>query len=195
MNFGNGGCLTGSTPALVVRMRAHTRLVIRTIAITLAAFAAVSALAAYALMMAGVYNVAATVQHWQFVYSFLETGMHRSVRFHARDIVAPPLDERMVRQGAHLYATHCVVCHGAPGVAPAGIGMSMQPVPGPLVDADKWRERELYWIVRHGIRMSGMPAWEYRLSDAEIWQVVAFVRRLPQLSPAEYAAQAEGKAP
>jgi mono/diheme cytochrome c family protein len=176
-------------------MRAQTRLVISTIAITLAVLALATALVAYAFMMSGFYNIAATRQHWQFVYDFLETGMHRSVRFHARNVTVPPLDERMAQQGARLYAAHCAVCHGAPGVAPGGIGMSMQPVPGPLVDADKWRERELYWIVRHGIKMSGMPAWEYRLSDAEIWQIVAFVRRLPQLSPADYAAQTEGEAP
>jgi mono/diheme cytochrome c family protein len=176
-------------------MSTQTRFVIKTVAITLATLAIVGALTAYAFMMSGFYNIAATRQHWQFVYDFLETGMHRSVRFHARNVTVPPLDEGMVRQGGRVYAAHCVSCHGAPGVAPDGIGMSMQPVPGPLVDADKWRERELYWIVRHGIKMSGMPAWEYRLSDAEIWQVVAFVQRMPQLSPADYAALTKGEAP
>jgi mono/diheme cytochrome c family protein len=169
---------------------AQTRLVIRTVAITLCALAFGGALTAYAFMMTGFYNVSATKQHLQPVYSFLETGMHRSVRFHARNVHVPPLDEGMVRQGARLYATHCVTCHGAPGVAPAGIGMSMQPVPGPLVDArGKWQDRELYWIVRHGIKMSGMPAWEFRLADDEIWQLVAFVRQLPDMSPADYAHQ------
>jgi mono/diheme cytochrome c family protein len=174
----------------MTRMAPQTRLVIRTVAITFGVIVVGGALAAYAFMMTGFYNIGATRQHWQVVYSFLETGMHRSVRFHARNVVPPPLDRNMVRQGAGLYAAHCSTCHGAPGVAPAGIGMSMQPVPGPLVDArEKWKDRELYWIVRHGIKMSGMPAWEYRLSDEEIWQLVAFVRQMPQMTPADYAAQ------
>ena len=59
----------------------------------------------------------------------------------------------------------------------------MQPLPGPLVDAHlHWRARELYWLTRHGIRMSGMPAWEYRLRDEEIWELVAFMQRLPELN-------------
>jgi cytochrome c2 len=64
----------------------------------------------------------------------------------------------------------------------------MQPLPGPLVDAARhWRTRELVWITRHGIRMSGMPAWAGRLADDDIWATVAFVQQLPQLLPAGYA--------
>ena len=88
----------------------------------------------------------------------------------------------------------CVQCHGAPGVAQADIGKSMQPVPGPLVDAlQRWRPREIYWITRHGIKMSGMPAWEFRLDESQLWDVVAFVQALPDLTPQAYA-QATGLA-
>ena len=167
------------------------RLIIKTVLATLAVLAIGAPLVGYAVMMSGVYNVAATSQHLQFVYTFLEKGMHQSVRLRARDIVAPQqLDQpTLIASGARLYNAHCVECHGAPGVAPAGIGMGMQPVPGPLVDATgKWQPNELYWIVRHGIKMSGMPAWEYRISDDEIWQTVAFIQQMPNLSPADYKA-------
>jgi mono/diheme cytochrome c family protein len=74
-------------------------------------------------------------------------------------------------------------------VAPAGIGLSMQPQPGPLVHMmQRWRPAEVYWIVRHGIKMSGMPAWQYRLSDDDLWAVTALVARLPSLSPRDYTA-------
>jgi mono/diheme cytochrome c family protein len=64
----------------------------------------------------------------------------------------------------------------------------MQPGPGPLMDAGKrWQARELYWITRHGIKMSGMPAWEYHLSDKDLWAVVAFVKTMPGLTPTAYA--------
>jgi mono/diheme cytochrome c family protein len=167
---------------------AQTRLIVKTVCATLASLAIVGVLGGYAVLVSGIYNIASTSQHLQFVHSILEEGMHYSVRFHARKIVAPPLDNtQLVKSGAGLYQANCVECHGAPGVAPRGIGMSMQPVPGPLVDAtSKWDAAQMYWIVRHGIKMSGMPAWEYRLQDDELWQLVAFLQHMPQLSPADY---------
>ena len=68
------------------------------------------------------------------------------------------------------------------------IARSMQPLPGPLVDAaQRLRPRELYWVIREGIKMSGMPAWGYRLSDADHWALVGFLQRLPALTPAAFA--------
>jgi mono/diheme cytochrome c family protein len=91
-------------------------------------------------------------------------------------------------RGAACFRDKCVQCHGAPGVAQGDIGKSMQPLPGPLVDARQhWKPRELYWVTKHGIKMSGMPAWEYRLSEEELWSVVAFLDRLPDLTPQQYA--------
>lgn len=92
-------------------------------------------------------------------------------------------------RGAGLYRDNCVVCHGAPGVAQGDIGKSMQPIPGPLADAARrWKPNELYWITRHGIKMSGMPAWEYHLAEQDIWSLVAFLVVLPSLSPQSYGA-------
>jgi mono/diheme cytochrome c family protein len=151
--------------------------------------AALGALVAAAVVYGGVYPVEATRQHLQPTYSLLETAMRQSVRRSARDVVEPPLaDERMALRGAACFRDKCVQCHGAPGVAQGDIGKSMQPLPGPLVDAaHHWRPRELYWLTRNGIKMSGMPAWEYRLSEAELWDVVAFLRRLPDLNAPQYA--------
>ena len=78
---------------------------------------------------------------------------------------------------------------------PSAIGLAMQPLPGPLLDAgQRWEARELYWIVRHGLKMSGMPAWRYRLSDADQWAVVAFVQTLPSLEPQAQQAMLAGAA-
>ena len=167
---------------------ADRKLVIKTVLTTLVGLALIGAIGAWAFMMSGFYNISSTSQHLPLVYRFLEKGMHQSVRFHARGIEAPDLDDaQMVQRGARLYHAACVQCHGAPGIAPQGIGMGMQPVPGPLVDSDeKWRARELYWIVRHGIKMSGMPAWEYRMSEEQLWETVAFMQKLPMMNPADY---------
>lgn len=164
----------------------------KTVAVVLSTVAAlgVAALAGAAVVVySGMYDISATAQHTQVVHSLLETTMRQSVRWRARNITPPGLNEpQRLARGAALYRDKCVQCHGAPGVAQSGIGQGMQPLPGPLVDAmQRWRPREIYWITRHGIKMSGMPAWAFRLDDEQLWDVVAFVQRLPTLSPQAYA--------
>jgi mono/diheme cytochrome c family protein len=158
-------------------------------AATTAALGLAAALVGAAAVYGGLYDVAATTQHWQLTHTLLETAMRHSVRLRARDIAEPPLaDERMALRGAGCFRDKCVQCHGAPGVAQGDVGKSMQPLPGPLVDAPRhWRARELYWVARHGIKMSGMPAWQFRLADQELREVVAFMQRLPDLNAAQYA--------
>jgi len=170
---------------------------VRPVISTLTAVALVAATAAAFVVFGGLYDVSATKEHTRFVYSLMEQTMRSSVRSRAAGIEVPPLDgEALLAQGAACYREHCEQCHGGPGVAPAGIAQSMQPVPGTLIDAARrWRERELYWITRHGIKMSGMPAWEMRLSETQLWAVVGFVGRLPKWSPQDYAARVAGAPP
>jgi len=145
--------------------------------------------AAAAVVRLGLYDVSATGPHLAPVYRLLETTMYHSVKRRAADIRPPALDgPGRLALGAACYQAHCVQCHGAPGVAQGAVGQGMQPLPGPLIDAARrWRPEEVYWITRHGIKMSGMPAWELRLSESELWAVAAFVDRLASLSPAAYA--------
>ena len=165
------------------------RLVVIVAVATTAALGLAAALAGAAVVFGGLYDVASTTQHWQVTYSLVEKAMRQSVRLRARGIAEPPLaDESMALRGAGCFRDKCVQCHGGPGVAPGDPGKSMQPLPGPLVDARRhWRPRELYWLTRHGIRMSGMPAWEFRLREEELWELVAFMQRLPDLDAAQYA--------
>lgn len=140
------------------------------------------------LLQQGVVDVAADRPHLQPVHTLLEQGLRQAVRRRARHIPEPPLDDPALRlRGASCFAAHCQVCHGAPGVPQAPAGLAMSPIPGPLVDAARhWRPRELLWIARHGIRMTGMPAWGGRLDDADLWAVTALVVALPGLSPADW---------
>ncbi|MBI5277335.1 MAG: c-type cytochrome [Burkholderiales bacterium] len=163
--------------------------VLFTAAVTTVVLGALAAAAAAAVVWGGLYDVSATGQHWQVTHSVLETAMRRSVNLRASGIEEPPLaDERMALRGAACFRDTCVHCHGAPGVAPQSFGQASQPLPGPLLDARQhWRPRELYWLVKNGIRMSGMPAWEYHLADHEMWELVAFMQRLPELGTAGYA--------
>jgi len=170
----------------------RTRLVFKTIAATLFAAALLGVGGAALVLKSGWYNVASTDQHFQGVHTVLEQGMRDSVRHYARGVVVPRLDGAgMLERGAGIYRDNCAQCHGAPGVAQSDFGKSMQPVPGPLVDAARrWQPRELYWITRHGIKMSGMPAWEFHLNEKELWSVVAFLQAMPALSAPDYAALA-----
>lgn len=144
-------------------------------------------LAGALVLQAGWYDASAMRPHFQFVHTLLERGMQQSVRFHAREVLAPPSSSTAVARGAVSFRRNCEQCHGAPGVAPGTIGLAMQPVPGPLADASRrWKPRELYWLTAKGIKMSGMPAWGYHLPEGEIWDIVAFLGALPGMTPDAY---------
>lgn len=165
---------------------------LRTVALTLLAVACAAAGLAAALVSSGVYNVAANRQHLKPVYQLLDIAMRQSVRYHARGLEPPrAADEAMLARGAQCYRQHCVQCHGGPGVAQGAAGQGMQPLPGPLIDAtQRWSAGQLYWLTRNGLKMTGMPSWEFRLSEDDLWAVVAFVQKMPQLSPPQFAAMA-----
>ena len=166
----------------------RARLIVKTMVLTLLGAGATGAIIGLIVLRGGFYNISATESHYPLIYTVFEEGLQYSIQNHAKDIAVPALGapEQLLR-GAALYRDNCLQCHGGPGVAPSKHGMSMQPVPGPLVDADiNWETRELYWITRHGIKMSGMPAWEYHLSDSDLWAVVAFVAAMPAMTPADF---------
>lgn len=161
----------------------------RVAGITLAASAATVTLLGGLFVYSGVYNVSATDQHTAPVYHLLETSLRRSVKLRTSDAEVPNLeDTSRIVTGFKLFRAHCVQCHGAPGVAPQPFALGLTPAPASLIaSAQEWSAAETHWIIRHGIKMSGMPAWQYRMSDDEIWDVVAFMKVLPTLSPADYA--------
>jgi mono/diheme cytochrome c family protein len=144
---------------------------------------------AAALVRSGLYDISATDQHLAPTYWLLDTAMKYSVRRRGAGVEVPPLGEpAQLRRGSALYRVHCLQCHGAPGVAPEPFALGMTPAPVPLVHtARTWPPAELFWVVKEGIKMTGMPAWKYRLNDADIWAVVAFLPAMAGLTPAQYA--------
>ena len=145
-----------------------------------------------AFIYSGFYDVAATRQHTRPVYWVTDTVMRHAIARRAAGTEIPELDDpaRALR-GLRLYREHCLQCHGAPGVAPEPFALGMMPVPANLVEtARRWPTANLHWVIAYGVKMTGMPAWKYRLSDNDIWDVVAFVERMAQLTPNEYAALA-----
>lgn len=147
--------------------------------------------AAGAVFYGGIYDISATSQHFATTYWVLDTAMRRSVRSRAAAIAVPDLRQPgQVERGLGLFRQHCVQCHGAPGVAPEPFALGMAPAPANLAHtAREWPPTELYWVVKEGIKMTGMPAWKYRMADEDIWAVVAFLQELPRLSPEQYRAR------
>lgn len=142
------------------------------------------------VLLAGLYDISAADQHLAPTYRMLNIGLRASVRLRAASIEVPPLDDaELVARGLAHFRASCVSCHGAPGIAPEAFALGMTPIPANLVvTARERRAAELFWTIKFGIKMTGMPAWQFRMNDDDIWATVAFLRTLPQLSPRDYQA-------
>lgn len=160
---------------------------IRTITTALALLA-VGGVGAILVAWSGLYNVAASREHWAVTNWFLHFTLRNSVETHAMAIQAPPLDDAaMVFRGLGHYEGGCKPCHGAPGDAGNPIVQQILPKPPDLVESVKgWSDAELFWIVRNGLKYAGMPAWVAPERDDEVWSVVAFLRRMSGMPAEEY---------
>lgn len=151
--------------------------------------------AGLAFVLGGVYDVSATHQHRAWTFELIELTARRAVSVRARDIVVPPLDApALIERGLVLYAVHCAQCHGGPGQAPAPFAFGMTPSPTNLAaDARERPPAEMYWVIRNGLKMTAMPAWRFRLHEADHWALVAFLRTLPALTPAQWRSALAGR--
>lgn len=163
----------------------------RCVALVLAALLAAGAL----FVTAGLAPIAADAGHWPVTRALLEFAMTRSVERHAISLRAPPLDDpALALKGAGHYATGCLQCHGAPGVPRAALVRRMLPQPPLLPGKLQGKSpEELFWIVKHGIKYTAMPAWVAPGRDDEVWAMVAFLERFPELTPAQFRQMAYGE--
>jgi mono/diheme cytochrome c family protein len=144
--------------------------------------------AAWAGIYAGLYNIAADVPHTQSIYWLIETVRERSIAVRARDIVVPKdlKDANRISKGAGQYAEMCSGCHLAPGMKRTEISRGLYPRAPELRRQTDLTPAEQFWIVKHGVKMTGMPAWGVTHQDELLWDLVAFVRKLPELTPEQY---------
>ena len=141
----------------------------------------------------GVYNIGADDHHTKVVLVLIERLRERSIEVHARRIDVPQLeDPYRVAAGAERYAALCVGCHLAPGVTKSDIRPGLYPHPPSLAQEETRDSRRAFWTIKHGIKMSAMPAWGKSLDDAAIWDIVAFVRKLPEMSSETYQQLSQG---
>lgn len=145
--------------------------------------------AALLVVVTGSYNVAADDRHATPVEWALTTTMNNSIRSRADGIEVPNLTRAMVVAGAVEYKAMCQHCHGGVGAGRADWSHGMRPKPPPLAEeADQWKPKEIFWIVRHGIKMTGMPSFGGSHNDRKLWNIVAFVSEMPTMSAREYQA-------
>lgn len=144
----------------------------------------------------GLVPVAASSGHWPITSWFLHFTMINSVELRSMTLAPPDdlKDPSLILRGAGHYHSGCAPCHGAPGVEQSLIARQMTPVPPylpPLIP--QWEAAELFWIVRHGIKFSAMPAWPALQRRDEIWAMTAFLQALPELSPQDYRRLSQGE--
>ena len=162
----------------------------RTIVTTLAVATVVGVVGGLAFLYSGIYDVSASDPDSDLAQWVLSTAMHASVERRASDVDVPDLDRQEARlAGANDYASMCAGCHGAPGQQPEAAGQGLNPPAPDLAEsAAHMSEAELFWVTKHGIRMTGMPAWGVTHDDDDLWPVVAFITTLPGLDADGYQA-------
>ncbi|MGD8922079.1 MAG: cytochrome c [Candidatus Zixiibacteriota bacterium] len=156
--------------------------------ITLLVVAAIVVAGFLIFVYSGWYNIAATAHHNSLTRWGINTLTENSIEHRTDDIVVPDLsDSLMIARGFEHYNETCVDCHGAPGVKPEEFAEGLYPKAPPLHKVAAHAEpAELFWITKHGIKMTGMPAFGVNHSDEQIWHIVAFLKTLPNVTPEEY---------
>jgi len=146
---------------------------------------------AFTFIYSGIFNVGADAPHSAFTYALMEIVRSRSIATRAKDVQPPPLDDAtLIATGARHYAAMCRGCHLAPDEKDSEIRAGLYPQPPDLTKNIRMSSAEAFWVIKHGIKMSGMPAWGMTHDDSSIWGLVAFLQKLPDLTPAQYQALA-----
>ncbi len=157
---------------------------------TLFAAIIIGALAIVGFAYSGTYDVGADVSHSAPIDWLLSTTADASVARRAKDVEVPNLEnDDLVLAGANDFDGMCIGCHQAPGVPPTALARGLNPPAPDLAEsATHLTPAELFWVTKHGIKMTGMPAWGATHEDDELWPVVAFMRTLPTLDANAYQA-------
>jgi len=154
--------------------------------------------AALTVVYSGIVNVAADEPHGDLVYWLLEQTRENSIKKAAKDIDVPDLtNPELLLTGGVDYEFMCSSCHLAPGQKQSDMSVGLYPAPPNLTlvaEGHKGHEhgdeaqsaRKHFWVIKHGIKASGMPAWGKTHDDDRIWAMVAFLKRLPTLTKEEY---------
>ncbi len=154
--------------------------------ITVVVMLAILAAGAGVFVYSGLYDIGADDHHTKPVLAVLQTLRERSIHVRSQDLKVPDLnDPELILKGAGQYAAMCTQCHLQPAMKDSEIRPGLYPHP-PNLSQVRVDPKDAFWIIKHGIKMSAMPAWGVSHDDATIWSMVAFLQKLPAMSPEQY---------
>jgi len=159
--------------------------ILKTLLVAAVALLLLAVIGAYS----GTFNVGADDPHWGLTQRFLEIARDRSIERRAAEVSVPAnlADAKLIASGAAEYSEMCTGCHLAPGMKDTELRIGLNPQPPNLsARGDLAPPAEQFWIIKHGIKMTGMPAWGLTHDDQIIWSMVAFLQKLPDLTPDAY---------
>jgi mono/diheme cytochrome c family protein len=138
----------------------------------------------------GLYDVSTMSPDPAVVKWIFSTTSDISVDNHSKGISVPPLnDQSMVMAGFKVYHDKCEACHAAPGVEKTDINKGLYPEPPNLVhSAKEMPANNLFWVIKNGIKSTGMPGFGKTNEDRKIWNIVAFLEKMKNMTPQEYVA-------
>jgi mono/diheme cytochrome c family protein len=156
-----------------------------TVAVTLLVLGAL----AIGYVWSGRYNIGADDPHTPALRALLEMVRERSIETRSAAISAPDLTRaELIRSGAGNYDAMCRGCHLAPGMDETELSKGLYPKPPNFTRTPVNDPARAFWAIKHGIKASGMPAWGMSMADQYVWDLVAFLQRLPDMDTGEYAA-------
>ena len=151
--------------------------------------AAGAVLGLFVLLLSGLLNVAASSGQWDVTDWVLDIAARQSVTLRSLGIEVPALDDpAMIQRGAGHYELVCAACHGSPAREPEEFAQHLTPRPPALLEQmQHWRPpARTFWTIKHGIKRTAMPAWPTQARDDEVWDLVAFLEAMPELTAAQY---------
>jgi len=146
-------------------------------------------IAVVGFVYSGIFNVSTQWEDPEWLKWMLIATREASVEARADDIQPPLLGgATQIANGFRSYREMCAICHTPPGESDSPITQGLNPSPPDLTKQPDhaMSDAELFWVIKNGIRMTGMPAWGPTHGDAEIWDIVAFLKALPSIDAAEY---------
>lgn len=141
-------------------------------------------------VFAGVYNIGADAPHSRAVFGLLQELRENAITHYSRNIQVPAdlNDPKRIEAGAGLYQEMCTGCHLGPGVERSELSQGLYPAAPELARGDDLGPAEQFWTIKHGVKLTAMPAWGKTHNDELIWDMVAFIRQLPKMTPDQYKA-------
>lgn len=138
----------------------------------------------------GLYDISALSPHNEIERRLIMFLKNNAIEYQSGDISPPQLNsKKRIRNGMKLYEVQCKICHGAPGEPRGRVSTGLNPNPPPLLKADEhWSSGQLGWIIQNGLKMAGMPGVGIGQTQEDVWNIVAFVKRMNTLSVKEYRA-------